>query len=104
MSIGRWADSTPSNYWDGEIVYCAAWSANVLGNGAPGKISTRLSTGMSPTVAWPADLVGFWWLVQDSGSANAIDYSGNGNDMTVSGTISNSSSAPQPTYWPTGGN
>ncbi len=64
IAVGRNADATPSNYYDGELGEFAVWNEAPSTAGTPSEVS-RLAAGVSATLIRPHALVFYKDLIRD---------------------------------------
>lgn len=93
-SLGRLGDSTPSNETDAKVAHFALWNVALDADEM-----ADLSGGKSPLLVRRGSLVGYWPLQENAGSDNALDLSGNGNDLTQTSSPAPISDSP-PIYIP----
>jgi len=79
VSIGRFADSSPGNYFDGRLAEVGLWNVALSENEV-----VALSRGVLPWQIRPSALVGYWpvWGLHSP----EIDLSNQNNSLTVGGT------------------
>lgn len=81
---------TNTNLTDGQIAHAAIWNAQL----SPDEIK-MLMDGILPPYVKTANLAGYWPLMESTSSDDALDYSGNGNTLTQSGTPGVSTDGPR---------
>lgn len=94
-SVGRHGDFSPSASLDGQVAHGAIWSLV-----PPDAQMKALALGYSPQF-FPKGLAG-WWPMMTSHATTLLDRSGNGVDLTLTGSPPTSTSGP-PVFVPTGG-
>jgi len=77
-SIGRVGDSTPGNHFKGRIAEAAVWDAALTDVEV-----AALAAGVSPLRVRSGNLKGYWAVF---GVSPETDFSGRGNNLTVTGT------------------
>ena len=77
-SIGRSGDSTPSLYMSGRVAEVGFWNVALSDNEM-----ASLGAGISPSRVRTGNLVGYWPCY--GAASPEVDFSGGGNNMTVTG-------------------
>lgn len=77
ISIGRLGDSTPSNHFSGRIAEVVIWNVALTDVEV-----AVLAGGVSPLRVRPGNLKGYWPIF---GASPETDFSGQGNNLTVTG-------------------
>lgn len=77
VSVGRKGGPTPADYFSGRIAEAAIWDVALTDVEV-----AVLATGVSPLRVRPANLKGYWPIF---GASPETDYSGQGNNLTVTG-------------------
>lgn len=95
-SIGRYGDSSPDGYYNGQLAHAAIWSS-----GLSDSHMRALTVGYSPQFIDVNNLEG-WWPSMTSHATTLLDRSGNGLDLTMTGSPPTSTSGPR-VFVPVGG-
>jgi hypothetical protein len=94
--IGR-ANSGSWQATNALIAEAAIWTSDI-GTAGFDSLVTAAGTGISPDQVSSGSLLGYWSFRSDTGSSTVPDESGNGNDLTLSGTVTYEADHPSIIY------